>query len=501
MYKKEEGVMKKKVFFIVLLVIIISGYAGYCVLAQHEFSQGQAAFEAKDWLIAQERFERSGGFYKFALPSHTSEALILRDQSSLLLFGQSMRDKGDYPSALEAYTSFIVLYPESKIVSPVKELFPSIYMDWGMSLRGKSNFTGAIEKLEVVIQTYPQTSISDPAKKADAETYRAWGDALVKAEDYKTAVEKYQVLSEKFPTQPAAQGVNEVLSETYLKWADQLRNSKQQELALEMYNFIIANFGGTSVATKASAALAPTMLEWTETLHQDKQFAKEVEILRKLMKDYKDTSEAQQASQEIITAYDSLGQQLINDKSFLSSMQTYNDAKEFALGEEARSVVDAGYNNAIQGLATDTGKDGIQVISEALITACAGQPAASPTVGVLKDTPAKMMACSDSHLSIPTELRPSTPGEFKYAVSIAYSWKFVNFCLYNGGNMLVFERNMAEVTIFNAVTGTEFRHLTLYGSSPEISCPSVYYGNFDPVRGSQVNSDDILTKVREIFQK
>jgi hypothetical protein len=56
----------------VLLFIALAGYVGYCVVAQNEFSRGQAAFGAKDWLTAQEHFERAGVFYKFAFPWRAS---------------------------------------------------------------------------------------------------------------------------------------------------------------------------------------------------------------------------------------------------------------------------------------------------------------------------------------------------------------------------------------------------------------------------------------------
>ncbi len=491
--------MKKEVLR-VLFVVALGGYAGYCALSQYEFSQGQAAFETKNWLTAWEHFERVGGFYKFALPSRTSEALILRDQSGLLLLGKNMHDKGDYGSALDAYTSFIVLYPETEAASSVKELLPAIYMDWGVSLRGKSDFAGAVEKFEVVMVKYAQTSLSDPAKKADAEAYRAWGDVLAKTEDYAAAVEKYQILLTEFPTQPGTQGVKDVLGETYLKWADQLRNNKQQELALEKYNFIIANLRDTPATTKASAALAPTMLEWTQVLRQDKQFAKEVEILRKLMEGYKDTPEAQQASQKVIAAYDSLGRQLMDDKSFILSIQTYNDAGEFALDKDAKSLVDAGYKDAVQGLATDTGTDGARVISEALETACALQPAVSPAVGILKDIPDKAMVCGGS-LSMPTELMPSMPGEFKYVVSINADTIQYSTCPYSGGHTLVLQINVATVTVYSTVTGRGTNSHTFRGSAP--SCPYVhtFFSQTDYWAGPNVENDEIVSWLKAIFKK
>jgi tetratricopeptide (TPR) repeat protein len=447
--------MKKKVL-IVLLVVALAGYAGYCALAQYKFSQGRAAFEAKDWLKARENFEQVGTFYKLALPSHSEEMPIWSDQSSLLLFGKTMSERGDYESALDAYTSLIVLYPGTEVASSIKELIPAIYMDWGNSLRDNSDFAGAIEKFDIVIQEYPQTPAGDLARVAK--------------------------------------------SETYLSWANQLRNSNQHELALETYNFIIANVGDTPAATEAAAALAPTLSEWTRFLHQNKQFSKEVELLQKLITDYKNTNEAQQASQEIIAAYDSLGRQLMADRSFFLSMQAYNDAREFALDEDAKNLLDAGYKDAIQGLAKDTGKNGIQVISDTLDTACAGRPALSPTVGTLKNTPGKAMLCRNSSLatvlSIPTEYKPTMPGEFKYVVYIEeYADMFLP-CLYTGGVTGATKRKVAEITVYSTVTGSVVDSHIFKGAI--ISCPQYSNGPFETTYNELHN--EIFNWLEDIFK-
>jgi len=63
-FLKEKDVMKNKVF-IVLFVVVLVGYAGYCALAQYEFSQGQAAFKAQDWLTA---WMRLNGWVDINLP-------------------------------------------------------------------------------------------------------------------------------------------------------------------------------------------------------------------------------------------------------------------------------------------------------------------------------------------------------------------------------------------------------------------------------------------------
>jgi tetratricopeptide (TPR) repeat protein len=490
---------------LVLFVAAFVGYLSYCALAQYEYSQGKAAFKAGNWLSAWMHFERADG-YKLTLPSHSSEIPLWKDQTSLLLLGQSMRDQGKYKEALDAYTSLITLYPEADATVLVADLFPVVYLEWGNHLREQSDYAGAVEKLEVVTHEYAQTPSVKPVNEAEAETYREWGDALMKKADYEAAAEKYQVVLTRFSTQPAAKDVKDVLGEVYLQWADSLRKNNQPGLALEKYNFAISSFNNTSSSKKAEAELAPTMLEWTLALHKDKEFAKEVEVLRNLMEDNKNTPEAKQASTRIVPAYDSLGRQLIEDKSFIKSMQAYTDAKIYVADADSQSIVDAGYEAAAQGLAYDSENDGTQVISETLGTACAGKPVTSPVVGILKEGPGKGMVCTGS-FTMPADLMPFTPAQFKYVVDIEYTTKDGQSCIYTptGGNsgfryVLIRQRNIAKVTVRNILTGEVVGSRDINGAMSV--CPASYSfsSQTETLPGELVRDEDIASWLKQVFK-
>ncbi len=246
------------------------------------------------------------------------------------------------------------------------------------------------------------------------------------------------------------------------------------------------------------------MLEWTLVLHQNQEFAKEVEILHNLVSDYKNTSEAQQARQKIVVAYD-FGRQLMENKSFIQSMQVYADAWDFVLDKDDQSLVDAGYEDAVQGLAYDTDKDGSQVISEALETACAGQPATSPAVGILKDGPGKGLVCGGNY-SMPSDLIPFTPAQFKYVVGIEYTTTDIQSCPYistggGGTYTLIRQRNVAKVTIYSVLTGKVINTRAINGPAPE-SCPEwrSFSSRTETTIGDWVDDADIASWLKQAFR-
>lgn len=538
--------MNKKVLK-ALLVIVLVAYVGYCAAAQIEYSQGYAALKAKDWLTALIHFEQADGF-KFAIPSYSSEIQELRDQASLLILGQSMRDKGNFKEALDAYETFVVIFPKAEPIKQVNEILPEVYLDWGKSLQEKSDFTGAIEKFEIINQKYAQTSYFKPAWEAEAETYQKWGDALAKSNDFASAVEKYEIVLQKFPTQSteiikeseaetyrlwgdalsksneyekavekyeivltkfqnqsAAKNAQDNLDDVYLQWADQLRGNNQPRLALDKYEFIISKFKGSSTSTTAEAELVPTRLEWAVALHQNQEYEKEIEVLSGLIKNHKETPEAQQASQKIIPAYDSLGRQLAKNKSYIKSMQVYTEAKEFALDKGSQSVIDMGYKDATQGLAYDTKKDGEQAIAEAYTTACAGQPVKSPAVGILKDGPGKGMVCT-FNFTMPVDLVPYMPAQFKYVIDVEYTTSDIQSCSYTGrGDPMVYklirQRNVTKVVVRNILTGKQINARNFSGPNPE-SCPSTrtFYSQTERILGALANEDDIAKWLKQVFK-
>jgi tetratricopeptide (TPR) repeat protein len=495
--------MRNKLLAIFAAVFV--GYISYCVLAQYEYSQGKAAFKAGNWLSAWMHFDRADE-YKLTLPSHSSEIPLWKDQTSLLLLAQSMRDQGKYKEALDAYTSLTTLYPGTDTKALVDNLFPAVYLEWGNHLREQSDYAGAIEKLEVIIHEYAQTSSVKPATEAEAETYRAWGDTLIKKADYEAAVEKYQVVLNRFSTQPAAQDVQDVLEEVYLQWADSLRKNNQPGPALEKYNFVISSFKNTPSAKKAEAELAHTMLEWTLDLHKNEAFAKEVEILHNLMEDYKNTPEAEQASSRIVPAYDALGRQLLENKSFIKSIQAYTDAKKFVAGSDSQSIVDEGYDAAVQGLAYDSEEDGTQVISETQEAACAGKPVESPAVAILKEGPGKGVVCTDN-FTMPADLMPLTPAQFKYVVEVEYITKDGQSCIYTptGGNsgfryVLIRQRNIAKVTVRNILTGEVVGSSDINGAMSVCPASYTFSSQTETLSGERVKDEDIASWLKQVFK-
>jgi hypothetical protein len=124
-------------------------------------------------------------------------------------------------------------------------------------------------------------------------------------------------------------------------------------------------------------------------------------------------------------------------------------------------------------------------------------------VGILKDTPGKAMLCRNSSLStlrsipiIPTEFKPSMPGEFKYVVYIKeYADMFLP-CLYTGGLTGATKRKNAEITVYSAVTGSVVDSHTFKGAI--ISCPQYSNGPFETTYNELHN--DIFNWLEDIFK-
>jgi tetratricopeptide (TPR) repeat protein len=531
--------------FVLCLLVSLISYAVYCGMAQKGFNEGKAAYEAKDWQTAAQRFERVASFYKLSLPSHSAEVKTLSDECSLLIQGGDKRTQGDYAAAIEIYNNYTELYPEpakqfqvattvsavyadwvsalrqsgqydaalekslelqkaypdSPSAVSVGESLPALYMDWAANLRKDGNFEESIAKYRIILKEYGQISSAEQTKTAIAETYREWGDSLAVAGEYDLAVEKYNVLLNEFSSQAAVEGAENVLAEIYIQWADQLRGNNRPDQAFDKYQKIVNELRNTPSASKANAALAPTLLEWALVAQKGQDYSKEIELLRTLTSDYSRTPEADKAGKMLLTAYDFLGQQQMAKNSFLLAMKTYITAKEFALDEAAQSSVDAGYGAALQGLANDTGTDGQSVIAAALQTACAGQKAESPSVGLSADQPAKGVVCASSIL-LPSELTATTPGNFRYAVEVTYKTVKIQSCPYgNWDYWLERDRQMATVVLRNSKTGAVAKTTQIYGSAP-IACPYRYtfYSNYVTETGGPVDSQDIIDWLIKILK-
>lgn len=168
--------------------------------------------------------------------------------------------------------------------------------------------------------------------------------------------------------------------------------------------------------------------------------------------------------------------------------------------------MDAGYEAAAEGLAYDMDKDGMQVISEALDVACDGKPVTSPVVGILKDEPGKGMVCA-GNFTMPFDLIPFTPAQFKYVVDIEYTTKDAQSCIYTstGGNsgfryVLIRQRSVAKVTVRNILTGEAVGSRDIYGSMS--ACPESYtfYSQTQTLPGEWVRDEDIASWLKQVFK-
>lgn len=503
-----------------LLILAVALAAFYFLRASQEFTQAMAAYDSSDWLTAYQHFEQLSSFYKFSSSSNVAQAQTLKEECSLLIYAEGKYKEGDYAAALNAYDTYLHLYPES------------------------------VKRSQVIAST--------------AETYAEWGKALTQTKDYVAAIEKFNILLANFSDQSAAQGIEMVLADTHLKYGNLLRANKQSLLAaeqlvraLQLLRKTITSSNNQAEVNQARQLIIPTYDSLGQQLLHDQYFAAALMAYTEANGFAQDaaskaTIEAgyQAVLKSAIAAYDTRGrqliatnlfpealdvyadaqlyaeddasqvileaghqavldgvlargQQLIGKNSFLDAMAAYENVRGLSQDAAFKANVEAGYQAALAGLITDTGKDGQKVIADALDAFCNGDTNTSPIIGASKSESAKGEVCSSNwNYSLPDKWKATTPGNFRYVVKFEPLEPIViQSCPYTGGYTIIRTKQSLEVGVYNIITGSVIQQTTLYGSAPEY-CPysyrfitdSVYFG------GGDVTDEAITGWLKTVFR-
>lgn len=379
---------KKNYFIVIVFTVILAMLAILCFAtkyfynysytqSQKELAAGMNAFNAGDWQVAWHHSEVLTNYYALSPLSYSPEAKTLKDQSSLMVYGDNMRKQKGFRSALEAYDTYFNLYPESAEQVQIKTIMSELYLELGKQL-GENN-----------------------------------------------------------------------------------------------------------------------------------QLEQQLETLNKIITDYPDSQEAVEARLLLVNAYDALGKKYIEEKSFLLAIKTYSAAKELASDHSLKSIVDNGYQIALQGLANDDGIEGQQIIAETLASVCGGKRATSPSIGILNEQPARGLAC-DALFDFPVEWQAKTPGSLQFIIRVSYSYVDEQICYYSKDGTvspgestyeLVVQSEEATVTVYNAETGGRIDSET-FSSPSNFQCPDQreFSGLTEHVSGEKTKEQDILDWLGKYFE-
>jgi len=504
---------KVQLILVAIALLVIASTTLYFSNAKKEFKDGINAYEAFDCLNALPHFIKVTGFYKFASSTNATQAQGPMEECDLLITADNSRSQNDFASALENYQTTIELYPLSIYTEQTKSAIAETYVIWGNTLRETGDYERAAEKYNIVLNDYSAQPIAETAKTEIATSYKEWGDTLAEAEDYEGAIDKYNVILVDYSTQSIAKTLGTDLAGTYKKWGDALVIAKNYEAAIQTYELILQHYSDQPAAEGIELILAQVYLDYGDQLSADNQsnlaktqYRKTIILLNEILNNAFDQNETENAQQLFFRAYDSIGQQLIAEKSFLFAMETYTEAQELAQDSETQLKMKAGYETAQKGLTNDTGTDGQVIIKTAIETACGGQPATSPVVGASSDESPRIGVCPQNKRAdiIPDKWLATTPGNLRYVVDVESGSKVIQSCDYHshsGFNLtLLRTRNYDHIIVYDSITGTVASQTTVYGSDPQTCPPSNLFSSFTEVFiGGEVTDDTFLKALTSLL--
>ncbi len=200
----------------------------------------------------------------------------------------------------------------------------------------------------------------------------------------------------------------------------------------------------------------------------------------------------------LFLTFDAKGRQLMARGMYQEAMALYVNVKATSQDPEVLAGADMGYQEALVALANAPAGQGALVVQNAIATACAGQPAGSPAVNLLKDQPGKDRVCNNAFV-LPADLSATIPGTFRYVLVKETGTNEVERCDYTGGHTLVRVDNWMKIKLISTETGQVVTENTFWGSTAE-SCPYLhgFYSQTDYHYGGAPSMDDGYNWLREV---
>jgi len=527
-----------------LIGLVAAGLWGYVTLGQREFAAGMETYRAADCRIAIQHFNRITTIYELTLSPNVATADANIIECSLLIVPENARAQGEYANAVVGYDAYLHHYPESVLLPFAQETIAETYAEWATHLREEEDYQTAIENYQIVLSEYPDTSAGAEAAAQVAEIYAEWATVLRAAGEYDATIEKYQIVLNEYPDTPtgeeaaalaaetycewaanlrekgeceeaitryqivldqypdtptAAEAV-EAIAKVYTEWAVQLREAGDYEVALERYWIILDEYPDTTAAAEAEEATAETYLEWAAQLREADLYLAAIGKYQTVASKYPDTEAASSVQIEIGWTYNDWGKYLHSQRKYIEAMQKFTEASEATSDPDAIAAAEAGYEEALWGLSQDTSSDGRQVMEQALAEVCDGDPASSPAVGLAEDEPSKALF-DGSEFTLPSDLRATSPGHFRYAVCLETGTSVVERCPYTGGHTLVRQRRWWRVNVYDTLTARRVTYSTFYGSWPA-ACPfsRVFSSSTDYWTGDHPSADPVITWLQGVVR-
>jgi tetratricopeptide (TPR) repeat protein len=528
----------------VLVILVGAGLVGYYFLGQSEYNRGIRAHRVADCQSAVKHFRRVSSLYELTFNPWIAVADELLAECEVLLAGDQAYQDGLYEEAIQHYQDYLMIDSDTLLFSYTDGALAASYFGWAADLMAGEDYQEAIENYLIILEEYPDTETADEVPGPLAESYLMLSAQLWESRDWEDAIAAALVPKEDYPDTSAGERAPEQIAEIYIDWAEGLKEDKQYSQAVDNINRVLDEYPDTQAAENLSDLSAELYYGWAGYLQETNAFEESIEKYEILLKDFPQAYNAAEINNEIKSAYMAWGKQsreislfrraveiykrfqddypqesrsenipdlilqtqlewaddLLQDKKFTQAMDKYTEIKDLTEDPEIIATAEEGYQSALWDLSQDQGSDGQDIIDAAFKTACAGEAAASPAVGLEEDQPAKARSCS-SDLKLDQALMPKYPGQFQYVVSKTEGNETIQSCPYQQGHTLIRQKQYYLITVRRTTTGNIYTTKKFYGSEPEKCLRTEWFSSSTKYKyGTKPSLSEVIIWLEGLFR-
>jgi tetratricopeptide (TPR) repeat protein len=528
----------------ILLSLVGGALAGYYFLGQNQYQLGLKAYQDSDCQTAISHFKRVTTLYELTFSSkiEASDAHLLECET--LLAGDRAYQDGQFEEAIQHYQEYLDIDSDFLLTSYTEEALAESYYSWANDLMAEQDYLGAIDKFLLILEGYPDTDPADQVPAPLAESYLEQSAQFWESDKWEAAINHASIPLQEYPDTPAGKQAAEQLPEIYLDWAVNLQGYEVFSQALDKVTLVLEDFPDSRVAENAPGLAAEIYYDWASFLQGADYYQESIEKYQILLDEYSDfyspsnikgaikacylgwglhsreigsynnaldtyqefrknyPQEATTANVDKLITETHLewGENLAENGKFTQAMDKFTEIKESTSDPDLIAAAEEGYQEALWGLSHDQGSVGSQILQETYKTACDGEPALSPAVGITEDEPARAYSCT-SEIKLEGNLTAEYPGHFKYVVDKSEGTTTVQSCKYQAGHTLIRQQLYWVITVRSTITGNVYTTHKFYGSQPEKCQPTEYFSSSTKYKyGTEPSMTEVINWLTSFFQ-
>ena len=404
-----------------------------------------------------------------------------------------LMDKKEYQGAIEKYLIILEDYPDSDIAEEIIEPLAESFLKLSNQQWESDKWEDAITSALISKQDYPDTQAAAKAPEQIADIYIDWAEELKEDDQYAQAIDNINLVLDEYPDTQAAENIYDLAAEAYYGWANQLQETNFFEESIEKYEILLKEYPKAYSSTEIKNGIKSAYLAWGKQSREINLYSRAIGVYQKFEDDYPQESRSANIPELILQTELEWADHLLQDKQYNKAMEKYTEIKDQTDDPDLLAIAEEGYQSALWDLSQDTGSDGQEIINAAFKTACSGDPAASPAVGLEEDQPAKARSCS-SDLKLDQSLMPKYPGQFQYVVLKTEGNETIQSCPYQQGHTLIRQKQYWLITIRSTATGNIYTTKKFYGSEPEKCLRTEWFSSSTKYKyGTKPSLSEVIT--------